>query len=114
LSIASGTLSEAAEGTNFNPSGVPYLGGTDSDTSDSYPSEIDGLVHVKGTLVMDQGSLVRGAIICESAAGTNAVDIKSNVSVVYDPTLYASPPMGYTKSVTMSLQPGSWKQVVGP
>jgi hypothetical protein len=42
------------------------------------------------------------------------VQIQSNVQVIYDPTLYSSPPMGYTRSVAMALQPGSWKQVVLP
>ncbi len=112
--VSTSQLSESTEGTNFNPAGAPYLGVTDSDQSDSYPSEIDGLVHVKGTLSLDQSTLVRGAVICESTTASKAVDVISNVSIIYDPTLYSSPPMGYTKSVTMSLKAGSWKQVVLP
>lgn len=108
------SLSEATEGTNFNPAGVPYSGVTDSDTADTYPSEIDGLTHVKGTLSINGTCTLRGAVICESGASSNAVSIGKNTQVIYDPTLYSSPPMGYTKSVSMAVQPGSWRQVVGP
>jgi hypothetical protein len=107
-------LSESGLGTNFNPTGAPYLGVTDSDTSDTYPSEIQGLVHIRGTLATSTAATIRGAVICESSAATSALDIASSVQVVYDPSLYSSPPMGYTKSVTMALQPGSWRQIVNP
>jgi hypothetical protein len=111
---ASGGLSESANGTNYNPVGAPYQNVTDSDTADTYASEIDGLVHIKGTIIMNMAPLFRGAIICESGALTNAIDVSGTPTVVYDPTLYSSPPMGYTKSVTMSIQAGSYRQVVLP
>ena len=99
---------------NFNPAGAAYAGVTDSDTSDSYPSEIVGLVHVKGTVVMEQNALVRGALISESGALADAVNIRGNSSVVHVPTLTTNPPMGYTSAVTMSAQRGSFRQVVVP
>lgn len=107
-------LSESSAGVNFNPAGAPYQGATDSDMTDTYPCEIGGLVHVKGTVTLDQNSLVRGMIICESGALADAVYVRGNASVVYTASLATSPPMGYTKSVTMAVEAGSYKQVVLP
>lgn len=109
------TLSEAALGVNLNPGGVPYQGVTNSTLTDSFPSEIQGLVHVlTNSVVLDQTSRIRGALICESTASSDAIRVINNAEIVYDPTLYSSPPMGYTKSVSMVVSPGSWKQVVLP
>ncbi len=84
-------LRESHEDTNFNPSGVPYSGSSDSDESDSYPSEIRGLVHVRGDLTLKSTALVRGAILCEGKAqcdGTN--------QIVHDDDLSTLPILGYT------------------
>jgi len=107
-------LSEATLATNFNPTGVPYLSVTDSDKVDTYPSEIGGLVHIKDSLSISAPCTVRGAVICESASSSNAVVLSRSMQVVYDPTLYSSPPMGYTKTGAMAVRPGSWKQAVNP
>ena len=48
------TLSESANGKNYNPLGAPYEGAWDEDTTDTYPNEIRGLIHVKGTLSLQQ------------------------------------------------------------
>lgn len=108
-------LSEATIGVNCNPTGVPYLGVTDADTADTYPCEIGGLVHVRGILQFNQaGLIIRGAVICESAALSKAVEVANDAQVFYDPALYSKPPMGYTKFTTMSPRPGSWKRAVSP
>lgn len=105
-------LSEAALSTNFNPSGAPYQGSSDTDLTDQYPSEIQGLVHVTGTLSFPQSGVIRGAVICESTALADAVDCAGVTEIVYDPNLYANPPEGYTVAVKMLVQPGSWQQCV--
>jgi hypothetical protein len=110
----SGSLSESTAGVNLNPAGVPYQGVTDSDTTDTYTCEIVGLIHTRGALTLNSSPRVRGVIIAESTAGSDAVDVGGTPQITYDPTLWASPPMGYMKSVTMSFQPGSWRQVVLP
>jgi hypothetical protein len=118
LQITSATaLSETTWSTNFNPSGAPYpyVGGTTNTTqTDTYPNEIQGLVHCRGVFTVNNSPRVRGAIICESATGSADVAIKGALEVDYVSTLYSSPPMGYAKAVTMSVQPGSWRQVVLP
>lgn len=110
----SGTLSESGQGVNFNPPGAPYLGESDSDTADTYPSEIRGLIHVRGTVKFELPARVAGAIICESSDGSDAVRVGDHAAIVYDNQLTAAPPMGYTKSVSMAVQPGTWKRAVVP
>jgi len=47
---------------NFNPSGAPYLGETDSDESDRYPSWIRGLTYVSGKAKISQNSAFEGVL----------------------------------------------------
>jgi hypothetical protein len=103
-----GSLSESSCNTNFNPLGAPYNGATDSDKTDQYPDEIRGLVHVKGTLTLQGTARIVGVVICE---GTVSCD-GTGITIVYDPSLYANPPQGYTYVDGMKVSPGTWKQVV--
>jgi hypothetical protein len=106
-------LGEASVGVNFNPAGAAYQGMTDTDQTDFYPNEIQGLVHITGTLSIDQPCTVRGAILCESSANSRAVDINADgVRIYYDSGLYTNPPQFYTTSVQMLTQAGSYKPVV--
>jgi hypothetical protein len=109
LDSLAGPLSEGGSvNTNFNPVGAPYNGSTDSDKADQYPNEIRGLVHVKGTLTLQQTARIVGTVICEgtvSCEGTNA-------TLLYDAGLFANPPKGYTYVDGMKVSPGTWKQVV--
>ncbi len=102
-----GSLSESVCNTNFNPVGAPYSGATDSDTTDQYPDEIRGLVHVKGSLRLQQTARIVGVVICE---GT--VTCEDTNTIVYDAGLYTDPPAGYTYVDGMKVSPGSWQQVV--
>jgi len=105
------SLSEADAGVNFNPPDTPYDGDSDADLLDTYPSEIQGLVHVTGKVQLNQTALIRGLLLCESTLSTDAVACEDS-QIVYNPSLYANPPQGYTTAVKMIPQSGSWKQSV--
>jgi hypothetical protein len=105
-------LSESDTGMNFNPAAMPYNGISDSDQSDVYPCEIQGLVHATGTVYMTDDLTVRGAIIAGSTATSNAFEADGSPEIVYTPSLFTSPPQGYTSQVKMVVQPGSMVQVV--
>ncbi len=107
LKSIAGPLSEATCDRNFNPTGAPYNGITDSDKSDQYPNEIRGLIHVKGTLTLWETARMVGVVICEGTVTCQA----TNTSV-YDASLFANPPKGYTYVDGMKVSPGTWKQVV--
>jgi len=104
---ASTTLSESTNAKNYNPIGAPYNGVTDTDIADTYPNEIRGLIHVHGSITLQDSARIVGTIVCEgvvSCEGTNAI--------TYDPSLAACPPNGYTRVDGMAISPGSWRQVV--
>ena len=104
-------LSEATTGVNFNPPGTPYNGYSDSDLSDTYPSEIQGLVHVTGQVQLQNTALIRGLLLCQSALVNDAVVCQQS-QFIYTPSLFTFPPQGYTSAVNMIPQSGSWQQVV--
>ncbi len=101
------TLSEATNATNYNPVGAPYEGVTDEDTLDQYPSEIRGLIHIKGSLSLQQSAHVVGVVICDGPVYGDGVN-----TITHNAGLYASPPDGYTYIDGMQIAPHSWKQVV--
>lgn len=103
-----GSLSEAGAGTNFNPSNAPYGGVTDSDTSDTYPGKIKGLVYVSGDLRTESTETIEGALIVG-----NDLDVVANLTVTHDATLLETPPPGFEKlSRPMLPVEGTWRQVV--
>ena len=104
---AAGSLSESSCNMNFNPVGAPYSGITDWDKNDQIPDEIRGLVHVKGTLTLGGTARIVGVVICEGAVSCDGAS-----TIIYDPSLYANPPQGYTYVEGMRVSPGSWRQVV--
>ena len=96
----------------MNPSSSPYKGASDSDLLDIYPSEIRGLVQVRGKLKLANSALVRGIVLADSNAGSNDVEVEGNNEIVYDESLYKMPPQGYASRVWMLPQAGTWKRVV--
>jgi hypothetical protein len=104
---ASTTLSESTNSKNYNPTGAPYEGVTDTDTSDTYPNEIRGLIHVNGSVTLQQTARIVGTILCHST-----VSFEGTNTLVHDPSLVACPPNGYTYVDGMAISPRSWKQVV--
>jgi hypothetical protein len=106
-------LSEATVGINLNPAGAPYQGQTDTDKTDTYPSEIQGLVHCTGDINWTSDNIIRGAVISEGTDSSDAFKIDTaKATIVYDGTIYNSPPQFYTSQVKMIPQANSYKQVV--
>lgn len=108
LNSSSTWLSESTEATNFNPPDSPYQNVSDKDTSDNYPNEVQGLVHITGNLTLNSTSQVRGVILVEGN-----VTVSGTVQLIHNPDLYANPPMGYVTYI-MQLSNGSWRRVVLP
>jgi hypothetical protein len=109
-------LQETLLGTNYNPDGAPYPGADPDDLLgdllDSFPSEIQGLVHVTGTVTFRNSAKVKGAVLCESPLALDAVKFQGTNTIEYDKALFTNPPQGYTESVKMVVEPNSWKRVV--
>jgi hypothetical protein len=98
---------------NFNPSGDPYDGVSDTDKNDQYAPLMRGLFHVIGPnvhCVLTTNLNVEGVIVIEGTAALGA-----NLEVTVNPTIFSNPPFGYT-SVAGNIQPvaGSWRREAAP
>lgn len=106
LESATRSLTESDAGTNLNPTGSPYEGVTDSDTSDSYPSEIRGLVHTFGETKLKKTTIIRGILICE-----DKIRFEGDAQIIYDSSLYDNPPDGYSTGSGQT-SPGAWTRQI--
>ncbi|HEX8911644.1 MAG TPA: hypothetical protein VF796_04740 [Humisphaera sp.] len=110
------SLSEATYATNFNPVGTPYpytaSGSADVDTSDSYPSELHGVVHVMGTgftTTLGSNLKTKGCVIVEGS-----VTYGGGISLTSDPTLLTTPPQGYRDATVLAPLTGTWRWEASP
>ncbi len=97
--------------TNFNPPGTPFDGEEDTDTSDSYPSYIRGLVYVSGNInfIADfNPSLFQGVVLC------NTSTCNSDATFNHYPLFEDHPPPGFASGNRMRIIPGSWKRIPTP
>ncbi len=90
-----------SDSRNLNPPGVPYNGSTDNDTSDGYPSLIEGLVHVIGDVELKGDSRVNGVLIVDGD-----IVVSGSPTVSFDPAIRANPPDGYLEGVGLKLRRG--------
>lgn len=102
-------LTETSAGVNFNPASTPYKGQSDSDTSDSYPSILAGLVYVGDDLIVTAScsAAIDGAIIVNDDVG---VDTSGNLTLFYRTTVNAPP--GFVSGNGFVIRNGSWARVV--
>jgi hypothetical protein len=104
-------LDEATLSRNFNPAGSPYEGDSDSDTTDTYPSRIYGLVYVSGHLNLPADSLdsdVTGCVVCTTSAAS------SDAEFTHDVTFQNFPPPGFASGNVMEIIAGTWRRDVLP
>jgi len=104
-------LSESTAGANLNPPGAPYLSITDSDQSDSYPNQVQGVIYVSGNLTLTGQSTIRGCIIVGGSLTVGSL-LGGAPTVHHDPTLTADPPLGFTAVGPPRVVPGSWRRVL--
>lgn len=100
LSLSGSNLSESSEGTNFNPSGSPYAGATDSSKSGSYPSEFGGLIYVSGALTVNGTLATYAPVVCASniSLAMCTVKIRWANQTWAPPAFRASPDFFVTRS----------------
>lgn len=104
-------LTESEWSTNFNPATAASMaaGDTsrDSDTSDSYPCRICGLVDVDGRVTVTQISQIDGTLFAR-----RSLSIENDLTVRYDPVILSSPPAYYFCYDDAIVEPGSWAQIL--
>lgn len=101
----SADLTESNAGVNLNPPGAPYLGQTDADKSDAYPSVLEGVVLVTGNVTVRTAATVEGVLL---VGGTLAVD----GTLVLRRSSPESPVEGFDRAVGLALDASSVQPVV--
>ena len=109
VSVTATPLSELTLLTNFNPPSTPYNGTSNLLTTDSYPSQMRGILFCSGALtsVAATSLALQGVLLCGSTATLNGT-----YTITTDPNLTSAPPPGFRTGPTMVVQAGSWKQLV--
>ena len=112
IAPASGALSEAGLGVNLNPAGTPYpyVGGAANSTlTDSYPSQISGLIYSSANLTFSNYPSVFGVVIANGQITVSA----ASMSLSYGNVYLNNPPPGFTAgTITMKECYGTWQRVV--
>ncbi len=101
LSPDGADLNESSEGSNFNPSGSPYRGSSDSSNGGTYPSEFAGMVYVSGNLTITSATIATCApIVCSGSISINSSTVKtrSTTQVWAPPAFRTSPEFLVTRS----------------
>lgn len=104
-------LDEAVLGVNFNPPRAAYKGTEDADTSDVYPSRVEGLTYVSGLLRLapdGQRSRFVGIVVA------GGVDANSDAEFEYRATSSNYPPPGFVFGNPMRIAPGTWRRTSLP
>jgi hypothetical protein len=99
-------LSEASLGVNFNPASSPYLGVSDTDSTDVYPGVIKGLVYVTGNLTVSRPAVMEGTIVVGGWA-----NMTDTLNLTYSPPNRNNPPPGFSGGSGMRIVPGTWRRV---
>jgi hypothetical protein len=104
--LVDGSLDILHGKSNLSESG--HGGSEDSDTSDTYPSGIRGLVFINGQFGNAQsgGNPIDGVLIAQTSR------IQSDCELTCRSTFADYPPPGFTSGNPMRVSPGSWKRAI--
>jgi hypothetical protein len=101
-------LSEALNSTNFNPAGTPHRAiGTDTDQSDTLPSEIRGWMYIGDTLTLANAPTVHGVLM----AGDDVI-LSGNPHICWDPAPIHHPPPGLEGTLELKGREAASKRAV--
>jgi hypothetical protein len=103
-------LTESAAGRNLNPTGSPYRGQSDADTSDSFPSQLRGLFFSTQAVSLTAGAETElvGCLVCKGLAGSG------KLFVYYRSVFASNPPPGFRKGPSMAIVPWRVRRVPAP
>lgn len=108
IKMANSTLNEAGATGNLNPASTPYPfvgGASDTNTTDKFPSAINGLVYVSGNLTTSTNPCIGSLIVGGAMTCSGTLSLSPN-------TIYqTNPPPGF-RTLAISVLSGTWKQLV--
>lgn len=96
--VVTTALSEATINLNLNPTGVPWLGTTNTTKTNTYPCGFSGVVLVTGDVTVSQPLTITGNL-----TSLGSLTIGNTTSITTDPNITATPaPNFYTITPTLS------------
>lgn len=98
-----GNSSPSPAGVNLNPSGTPYPYGTgtsDSDVTDTYPTQINGLVYASGNVDLTDNNVLH-TLLCPGN-----LNITGTLTLIRDDRYITAPPPGFTTVSPSSMSAG--------
>ncbi len=103
----------APDNINYNPINTPYNDVEDTDTLDTYPSEINGMIYISDNVTVYNNITVNGTLLVGNTATLEDPGLNmANVNIVYDDIYFQNPPPGFTDTPNMTIAQGSWRQIV--
>ncbi|MCW5769206.1 MAG: hypothetical protein KIT19_11030 [Phycisphaeraceae bacterium] len=108
IELSATALSESTHNTNFNPSSAPYNGQSDNDRTDSYPSQLHGLVYASDDIAARGNSAVTGPLIA-----ADDIAFAGTVTITHDAGPASLPPPGFISRYNMRLKAETLARVVG-
>ena len=91
LQYSNAALSESSAGVNLNPPSTPYNGTSNTTTTDSFPSLINGLIYCSGDLAASNYVTVNGVLIVNGGLTWTA----GTMSLTYSGIYAKNPPAGF-------------------
>ena len=106
--MSTSALAEGGSVGNLNPPGTPYpypSGTSNTNTTDTYPSIIDGLVYVSGNVTVWNACSIDMLVIGGTA------NVGASITLNYNASLLTNPPPGFG-TISMTAQSGTFTQNV--
>jgi hypothetical protein len=94
LANSNTNLVESAIGTNLNPASTPYNGTSNTTTTDTYPSTLNGLIYAAGDIQITGNVTVNGQITTHGSINMSGPSLTVN----FPSWLLHDPPPGYRPS----------------
>lgn len=114
LDLSTTPLSEQQCNVNFNPVGTSYLGISDTDKADSYPSSITGIIYSTEDLTLVSNPWITGSVIANENILVTGTSPASDQPHVYQSPLYyeVNAPPGFQSTSRFTVANTGYRQVV--
>lgn len=102
-------LNESLVNANFNPNGIPYNESQDSDKSDTYPSEIRGVIYTEKKIEIQNSPSITGVLVGHEDINSKNATVTLKYNALY---FERNAPPGFQAAPTYYIVPNSYRQVV--
>jgi hypothetical protein len=106
FALSAAPLSEATLGTNFNPPAAPFNNASNTALTDSFSSELRGIIYTTGNIIVSNNLTLTGSLISPST-----ITITGSASISLNSNNTAQPPPGFQAMPVMRVSANSWRPI---